>query len=181
MASALEARSLTAYVPLYKSIRNWSDRMKELDLPLFPGYVFCRLRPEDRLQVQTTPGVVRLVGSGRTPLPIDDSEMEALQVLVHSGLSPKPYSDPAVGDTVEIKGGPLNGATGILENVKDGRKLVVSITLLKRSVAVEFDDRWVAVKSSSTTNSSSNHSGANQARSTGRTLSGPVQGRDNRV
>ena len=145
VAAALAARELTAWVPVYRSSRNWSDRVRELEMPLFPGYVFCRIAPEKRAPVQMTPGVVRIVGSGRMPIPIDDSEMEMLQQLAESDLPRQPHPVPALGETVEIRGGPLAGVVGVLEQVKDSRKLIVTISLLKRSVAVEFDEDWVAV------------------------------------
>ena len=89
------------------------------------------------------PGVVRIVGAGRTPIPIDDSEMEMLRIIAESDIPRQPYPMPAVGDAVEIRGGPLAGVFGTLARVKDSRKLIVSISLLQRSVAVEFDETWV--------------------------------------
>ncbi len=131
---------------VYREKRKWSDRVSELELPLFPGYVFCRIEPEKRGPVQMTPGVVRIVGSGRVPLPIEHAEMEMVRALADSDVPRRPYPEIAVGDRVEIRGGPLSGVKGVLEKINDRRNLVVSITLLRRSVAVEIDDTWVTVK-----------------------------------
>ena len=145
VARSLSVRGFEAYVPVYKETRQWSDRLKEVELPLFPGYVFCRIEADKRFPVQLTPGVVRLVGSGREPVPIDDSEMATLRLLAQSDVPRQPHASPAVGDAVEIVGGPLAGVFGVLQKVMDSSKLIVTITLLRRSVAVEFDDRWIAV------------------------------------
>ena len=145
VANLLEAKNLEAYVPVYGDARQWSDRMKQIERPLFPGYVFCRIAPGQRGPLQMTPGIVRIVGAGRRPVPIDDAEMEALRQVAASPLARQPYPFVAVGDTVEIRGGPLHGITGILERRKGGRKLIVGLTLLRRSVAVEFDDSWIAL------------------------------------
>ncbi len=88
----LEGKGYELFLPLYNCRRRWSDRIKEIELPLFPGYLFCRLSPQERiLPLLTTPGVVGLVGIGRRPIPIPDHEIAAVQAIVKSGLPAQPW------------------------------------------------------------------------------------------
>jgi transcriptional antiterminator NusG len=139
----LHERGYEQFAPSYKSERRWSDRKKEIELYLFPGYIFCRFDPGDRLAVLTAPGVVDLVGFGRTPEPVPDQEIERVRRMVESGLLVTPYPFLNVGQTVLIERGPLTGLEGILAEVKGQRRLVVSINLLQRSVSAEVDRHWV--------------------------------------
>ena len=131
------------FLPLYQSRRRWSDRFKSVDVPLFPGYVFCRLNPEFRLPLLTIPGVLSFVGIGKVPVPIDDAEMAAIQTAIGSGLLAEPYPFLEVGQRVRIAEGPLTGIEGLLVEVRKQQRLAVSVSLLKRSVAVEIDRHWV--------------------------------------
>jgi Transcription antiterminator len=93
----LRNKGLEEFSPVYRSRRRWSDRMKEVELCLFPGYVFCRFSYEDRLLVLGTPGIASIVGFARTPAPIPDSEIDAIQTLVRSErrVEPGPICAPA--------------------------------------------------------------------------------------
>jgi transcription antitermination factor NusG len=143
-STVLHAKGYEQFLPSYRSRRRWSDRVKELDLPLFPGYVFCRLNVRDRLlPILTTPGVVAIVGSGKTPLPIADNEIEAVRAILRSGLAAQPWPFLGVGAGVFIEAGPLAGLEGIVTNTDKVCRLVVSVSLLQRSVAVEIDRDWV--------------------------------------
>jgi len=121
----------------------WSDRKKQIDQYLFPGYVFCRLNPNDRLPVLTAPGVVDLVGFGRIPTPIPEDEIERVRKMVESGLLVSPFPFVKVGETILIERGPLAGVEGILVEEKGRYRLVVSINLLQRSVSAEVDRQSV--------------------------------------
>lgn len=143
-AWALHNKGYEEFLPQYRSRRRWSDRIKELDIPLFPGYVFCRFDPEDRLPVLTTPGVVSVIGMGKTPTPVEASEIVALQVVVQSGLQAQPWPFLEVGQAVRIELGPLAGLEGILTDFKNRQRLAVSVTLLQRSVAVEIERAWIS-------------------------------------
>jgi len=143
-AWALHNKGFDEFLPLYRSRRRWSDRVKELDMPLFPGYVFCRFDPEDRLPILTTPGVISLVGIGKTPTPVEEAELAALRMVVQSGLNAEPWPFLKVGQPVRIDLGPLAGLEGILTELKNRQRLIVSVGLLQRSVAVEIDGAWVS-------------------------------------
>src|SRR5712672_1038956 len=114
VARHLEARGLESFLPLYRSQRRWSDRRTEIDLPLFLGYVFCHFNAMNRLPILTIPGVVQVVGIGKIPAPIDETEIAAIQVAAKSGLASKPWPSLCVGHTVRIEHGPLLGIQGIL-------------------------------------------------------------------
>lgn len=131
------------YSPTYRAERQWSDRIKVIDQPLFPGYVFCRLDPNDRLPLLKAPGVVGLVGVGKVPAPIPAVEVERVKRMVNSGLLVTPWPYLQVGQQVLIERGPLAGLEGILERVKNRLRIVVSVTLLQRAVAAEIDRAWV--------------------------------------
>ncbi len=143
VSEILAGKGYEYFLPLYRSRRKWSDRYKEIELPLFPGYVFCRFDPSRRLPILTTPGVVLVVGNGRTPLPVAESEIEALRAVVRSDLSVQPWPYLEVGQRVIIEEGSLAGLEGILTEVRKTWRLVVSVEILQRSVAVEVDRSWV--------------------------------------
>lgn len=142
-AAALRFKGYQEFVPLYRSRRQWSDRVKELELPLFAGYVFCRFDVRYRQPILTTPGIQRIVGAGREPVPVLDSEIEALQKLARSGIPAEPWPFLETGCRVGVEDGPLRGVEGILLEVKHQERLVLSVSLLSRSIAVEVDRRWV--------------------------------------
>jgi transcription antitermination factor NusG len=143
VATHLGGRGYESFLPLRKCRHRWSDRFKEIELPLFPGYVFCLCDPLNRLPILSIPGVVCIVGVGRVPLPVEDAEIAAIQSAVRSGLPRQPWPYLTIGHKVRIENGPLCGLEGILLSFKGHRRLVLSVTLLQRSVAVQVDEAWV--------------------------------------
>ena len=139
VAFLLHSKGYEEFLPLYETRRRWSDRMKAVEKPLFPGYVFCRFEVEKRLPILLTPGVCCIAGIGKTPLPVEEREIAALQSIVQSGLKPEPWPYLQVGQRVRILRGALEGIEGLLIGVKKHCRLVVSVTLLQRSVAVEIE------------------------------------------
>jgi len=140
----LENSGYECYLPVIKFNRQWSDRVKEIEAPLFPGYLFCRMNPHDRLPVLMTPGVIQIVGVGKTPIPIEEQEIAAIQRVGKSGISIMPWPYLQVGHVARIEEGPLRGLTGIVIKIKSGFRLVLSVNLLQRSVAVEIDRSWIS-------------------------------------
>ena len=145
VADYLQGKGYEWFLPLYKTRRRWSDRVKEVSSPLFPGYLFCRFNPHDRLPILKTPGVTQIVGYNHVPVPVDEQEIEAIRRLIASGLPNFPCAFLQVGSKVRIEAGALRGLEGILTELKGKRRLVLSITLLQRSVAVEIDSGAVSV------------------------------------
>jgi transcription antitermination factor NusG len=136
----LEHQGLNYFLPLYRSVRRWKDRRKELDLALFPGYVFVNLDIRDRLGVLRAPGVVEFVTFQGQPAAVPDSEIRALESSLSAGLRPQPHPYLRQGKKVRVKNGPLANSEGIMIRRKEGFRLVLSINLLMRSVMLEVDE-----------------------------------------
>ncbi len=136
---SLEGKGYSAFSPFYRVLRKRSDRTKEVVLPIFPGYVFCQFDASVRLPILTTPGVVRVVGGGNDPEPVDDAEILSIQTVVKSGRAIQPWPFLREGQRVRILAGALTGTLGTLLKVKNDYRLILSITLLQRSVAVDVD------------------------------------------
>ena len=130
-------------LPMYRQKRPWSDRISEVELPLFPTYIFCRFNSSAMGKAISTPGVTRIVGFGRQPAEVEFEEIEALQLLDKSGLLREPWAYIPNGTLVRVETGPLTGAHGIFCSGDDKRRLVVSVTLLQRSVAIHLDENTV--------------------------------------
>jgi len=144
VSSALRARDIEEFLPLVRVRRQWSDRVKEIDVPLFPGYVFCRFDPSRRVPVLACPGVVNVVSFDARPAPIPAEEIEWVRALVASSLGVQPHPFLSSGEAVRISHGPLAGVEGVVVEVKNRFRLVVSVSLLQRSVSVEIDRAWVS-------------------------------------
>ncbi len=139
VAAELGARDVEHFLPLYSSLRRWKDRRVMLDLPLFPGYVFVRLPLCERLRVVQIPSVVRLIGFGGLPTALPDTEMEIMRSGLSQSLCAEPHPFLAVGRRVRITGGPFAGLEGVLKGKKSSLRVVVSLELIQRSVAVDVD------------------------------------------
>jgi transcription antitermination factor NusG len=143
VARSLIHKGYECFLPTYRQKRQWSDRVIELDLPLFPMYVFCRFNPSAPGKAISTPGVTRIVGFGGQPLEVEVKEIEALMVLAQSSLLREPWMYIPDGSLVQVETGPLAGVQGIFCLVENKRRLVLSVTLLQRSVAVQLDENTV--------------------------------------
>jgi len=140
VAQQLRLRAIEHFLPLYDSVRRWKDRRINLQLPLFPGYVFVHLALRDRLRVLEAHGVARLVGFNGSPTPMLEQEIDALRMTLREGVRAKPHSYLKAGRQVRVKAGPLKGMQGILVRRKNASRLVISLDLIMRSVAVEVED-----------------------------------------
>lgn len=138
VSAAFRAKGIPEFLPQYRSRRRWSDRVTTVELPIFPGYLFCRFSGLQSLSVRQTPGVVDVVGFAGKPAAISDDEILTIRAAVQSGRPLRPCAYPAAGDRVRIDSGPLAGMTGILLREKGACALIVSVELLQRSVAVEI-------------------------------------------
>jgi len=137
--AALIQKGFEAYSPVVRSRRQWSDRTKEIELPLFAGYVFCRFEYEAKARVIATPAVSRAVEFGGMPAVVPDSEIAAVRAVVDSKQLMRPWPHLKPGDRVRVEKGPLRGVEGVLLREKDAVELIVSVELLQRSVAVQVD------------------------------------------
>jgi transcription antitermination factor NusG len=143
-ATVLQSKGYEQYLPMYRSRRRWSDRTVEADQPLFPGYLFCRFDVTQRLPIVTTPGFVSIVSLGMQPAPIAESEIESVRMVLRRGLSTQPCPFLAEGHRIRVNSGPLRGVEGVLLRAGSQWTVVVSITMLRRSISVEVDREWVS-------------------------------------
>jgi len=143
VSGLLEAKGYEQLLPLYQSWHRSSGRMQGVLLPLFKSYLFCRFDPLRRLPILMTPGVSMIVGRGREPEPIPTEEIARIQASCASGLQVIPWPYLERGDAVRVECGPLQGVEGIFVNEKNTCRLVVSVEILRRSVAVEVDRDWI--------------------------------------
>ena len=139
VAESLAGNGFEVFLPTYNVIRKWTDRKKQLSLPLFPCYVFVRSNFERRLRILRTPGVHFLVMFAGRPAPIPDSEMDAIRKAVESRLRVEPHPFLRCGDWVRVTSGPLADVEGILVRKKGSYRLILSAELLGKSIAVEID------------------------------------------
>ena len=140
VAEQIERRSFPCYLPLYRSVRRWKDRRKELELALFPGYVFVRMALKNKLQVLQLPGVVQLVSFNGRPAALAAEEIDVLRSRLSGahGVEPHPYL--RAGRRVRVRSGAMEGLEGIVVRRKDRCRVVFSIDLIQRSVSVEVDE-----------------------------------------
>ncbi len=143
-ALSLHRQGFEEYVPLHRVRRRWSDRVKELEAVLFPGYIFCRFARDERMRVLNSPGVESIVGFAKTDIPVDDAEITAVRALIASGrpLAPWPYL--RIGQNITIDHGPMAGLRGVVLRDESAWRVVVSIEALDRSIAVELDRDMIA-------------------------------------
>ena len=143
VAQQIEERSIACFLPLYRSVRRWKDRRKELELALFPGYVFVHLALQDKMRVLQLPSVVRLVSFNGQPAVLPEAEIEGLRQRLSRGGCAQPHPYLTVGRRVRVCAGPMQGLEGIIIRRKDRCRVVFSLDLIMRSVAVEVDESEV--------------------------------------
>lgn len=132
---ALAGQGWETLVPRWRVRRQWSDRVKEIEQALFRGFVFCRFALTERMRIERTPGVVRVVSFGGAPAAIDAAEIEGLRKMAASRVPLSPWPYLKAGDRVRVERGPLKGVQGTLLREPDGARLVVGVELLQRAVA----------------------------------------------
>lgn len=138
VASALDTKEYEVFLPLYRKRSQWSDRLKAVDLPLFPGYVFCRGDFSTCPKVVTTPGVIGVLSFNGKHAIISDRELDAIRSVLHSGLYVEPAAYFREGQRVRVHAGPLIGIEGVLIRKKNDCQIVISVEALCRGVAVEI-------------------------------------------
>ena len=137
--NSLRSKCYNVFSPSYRTKRKRVDRIAEIEVPLFPGYVFCQFDPSKRLPILMTPGVVGVVGPGNRPAPVDDTEIASIRTVALAGRSVQPWPFLRVGQRIRMQSGPLTGIEGIFLRVQDEDHLIVSVTLLQRAVSVVIE------------------------------------------
>jgi transcription antitermination factor NusG len=139
VARNLRGKGYEEFLPLLRRTSHWSDRKKEIELPLFPGYVFCRFNALHRLPILMIPGVSAIVGIGKTLMPVEERELDDIRTVLESKVYYEPWAYLEIGQRVRVERGPLAGTEGIVAVLKNTCRLIISVNLLQRSVAVEID------------------------------------------
>ncbi len=143
VACALANKGFDVFLPLYTAGHRWKDRVKQLSLPLFPCYVFLKDSLERRLDVLKTPGIHQILMSCGRPAEIPEAEVEAIRLAVATTLRIEPHPFLQNGDRVRVKAGPLEGVEGILVRKKNLFRLVLSVDMLGKAIALEVDSSQV--------------------------------------
>ena len=144
VARSLESKGFQTFVPLYRKRNQYAARYKDSDLPLFPGYVFCRFDALIRLPIITTPGIIQILGNGNSPFAVSETELTSLQIAIKAQLPLQPYPFLQIGQRVRIEEGVLTGVVGVIVKLKQNVRLVLSVTLLQRSVLLEVNQDQVS-------------------------------------
>jgi len=141
VALELEQKGIETFLPVFHEIHRWKDRKKAVEIPYFSCYVFARIEDvaEKRLDILRTAGALRILGAGCEIEPIPEFEIDRLERLVQSNLSAFAHPFLKEGSHVRVKAGPLRGIEGLLVEVKNQNRLILSLNLLARSVATEID------------------------------------------
>ena len=147
VSRTLESKGFETLLPLYKKHLKYDGRSRVSELPLFPGYVFCRFNVLTRLPVLTTPGVTHILGTRNQPIPLSETEIDSLKKAIDAHLPLQPFPFLQAGQKVRIEEGALAGVVGIVIKSKQSLRLVLSVTLLQRSVLLEIDGQQVSVES----------------------------------
>jgi transcription antitermination factor NusG len=140
VSAELQEKGVSAFLPLVSSTRQWSDRSRVVEMPLFPQYVFVRIAQtlQTRVSVLRTDGVTNFVGTRGIGVPIPDEQIERVQTVVARGIPVASHSFLNVGKRIRIRGGALDGLQGILTAVNGNQTLVVSVELIQRSIAIRI-------------------------------------------
>ena len=138
VATELQRKGLDTFLPLFSSARQWSDRVRVLDMPLFPGYVFVQMSPapDARIAVLRSNGVTSFVGVRGVGVPIPETQIAAVQSILDQKLPFSPYPFLNIGQRVCIRGGSLDGIQGILTEIKGDLSLIISVDLIHKSLAI---------------------------------------------
>lgn len=141
VASELERRGVSTFLPLLSEVRKWSDRRMLVELPLFSCYVFVNIAPaaESRVEVLRTSGVLKFVGGNHELASIPDAEIEYIQTILTKKVPFSPHPFLQVGQRVRIMGGALDGIEGILSQFRGSNRLVVSVQTIQRSLSITVD------------------------------------------
>jgi transcription antitermination factor NusG len=137
----LQGQGIDVFFPMVSQIRQWSDRRKVVELPLFAGYAFVRIMasPEERVRVLRTQGVVELVGAQGQGIPIPADQIEAVRAVVAGNVSFTQHVFLKVGQRVRVRGGSLDGVEGILMAQNGSRNLVISVEPIQRSLSIRIE------------------------------------------
>ena len=133
------AQGIEFFSPMITEMRQWSDRRKPVLVPLFAGYVFCRFDPSFQLAILRTLGVIDIVRSGSKLCEVDPRELQAVEQALQSKQPIEPIASLVTGQRVRVSSGPLKHVEGVLMECRSQYKLVLGVTMMNRSIAVQVE------------------------------------------
>lgn len=145
VSEALAHKGYEIFSPTYSVAHHVGGRRKTVEKPLFPGYLFCAMDPNERMPVLMVSGVIAILGTANVPTPVAPDEINGIRRMVESGLPTEPYRLLEPGVILRVEQGPLKGVKGVLVTHRGSTRLVMTLSLLNRSVAAEIDSSWVSV------------------------------------
>ncbi len=145
MDRLLTEAGVESYLPLVERERQWADRKKRVQFPLFPGYTFARFSLSELLRVVRTPGLVMVLSEKGRPAPVREEELEAVRRLVagvcETGETPEPVEWWEAGTPVRVQAGPFRGMRGYLLEARKRRRVSVRLSALRMALSVELAAR----------------------------------------
>jgi len=138
VASQFQQKGLDALLPTYRRLSRWSDRIRRVDAPLFPGYVFVRVGAGEHLRVLQTGGVVSVVCRSGKPVPLSDAEVDMLRICTANPATIEPHPYLRVGQRVRVKHGPFRGWEGVLIEKRNSTRLVLTVEQIMKSVSIDL-------------------------------------------
>lgn len=131
-------REIESFLPCYRALHKWRNGCRvEVQLPLFPGYLFVRIGPQDQLRVLQVPNLVNLIGFGGRPVPLPTEDIQSLKAVLAT-MKAEPHPFLKIGDRVRIKSGCLAGIDGILVRKASGSRFVLNVDLIMQAASVEM-------------------------------------------
>jgi transcription antitermination factor NusG len=137
VAAQLACRSMESFLPLYRAVHHWKHRRANVELPLFPGYLFIRIGPAERVRALEVPGLVHIVSSRGMPVAVPDEQIENLRTALRLRKS-EPFPYITAGKRIRIKTGPLQGLEGVVVRHNNQCRIIVSVDFIQRSTSVEL-------------------------------------------
>ena len=141
VSAELHEKEIKTFLPMSSAMHQWSDRRRLVHVPLFSGYVFVRIATTlaARISVLRTNGVLNFVGVRNMGVPIPDSEIDAVRAVVEERVAFEPHPYLKIGQRVCIRGGSLDGISGVLNAVNGDQSLIISVNLIQRSIAMRVE------------------------------------------
>lgn len=143
VSDQLVHKGVENFLPTLTKISRWKDRAVKIEQPLFPGYIFTRISAREKLKVVSVPSVIRMLSFNEVPVPVNDSDIEALMLCVSRGGTLRPHHFTAIGERVKVKEGMFDGLEGFVIRHHNGCSLVVTVSLIQQSVSLEIEESFL--------------------------------------
>jgi transcription antitermination factor NusG len=143
VSRGLELRGVERYLPLIEEVHVWSDRKKQVQVPLFPGYLFVRIEIVDRLDVLRVDGVVKFVGGAQRPSPVPEEQIRWVRTLEGHPETLERETLLPVGQAVRVIAGPFQGLRGTIKRMKGMTRVVITLETIGQALSVEVSPEYL--------------------------------------